>query len=287
MAPSGYNTLSAQPSTSTSLLSTLGKFRPFLIVVALLTSVFWLLPISLQLILKIHLPDSHATNTSDLNIHGYIYPFVSGGFLVFLLYAGKRLNNDNKNRQQWRAEQRTHERIVDSTYRCFLPQAMQRSTSKIGDMVVFSVKIAPNSNQYEATPDAVIQVTDQFVTLRLSASNTDFADLRGNKEGLRQRQYDRRDRIEFLVNSCLALPTATHNSSAGSKRLDQMDYSVKVLGLSDGSGSGGPTGIAVAVLCKNFGGQLAFEVGRRMETSQGQRANAPPIHIKIPSKKSI
>ena len=166
------------------------------------------------------------------------------------------------------------ERVVDGSYRCFLPQEAVRGGG-VGDMVVFSVKISRNSESDKTLlPDAFARVEDSCVTVRMSCSPSDFQDLRGDREGLRSRERDRRERLQTLVYNCLA--------GGGSKRIRDADFSVRVLGGGGGGGSGGPTGIAVAVVSRGFGGQLAYEVGRAVEAGvqlgqgPGPRLGPPP-----------
>jgi len=181
------------------------------------------------------------------------------------------MREDNRKRAAWRENQRQMEAVVDGSYRCFLPQERVKGGG-VGDMVVFSLMIAKNNEANKIIlPDGVVSVADDSVTLRMSSSPSDFQDLRGDKQGLRSREADRRERITTLVYNAIS-----QSNTSGRRSLARADYTVHILG-GGGSGSGGPTGIACAVVSKGFGGQLAYAVGAALEAKAEGRGFAPPV----------
>lgn len=256
-----YSALHEERTIASTLTSFAIKYRPILIISATAFSAFYLLPLSLHILIDVHVPGAEI-----LTIYKYVYPFSAVLFLLFLIYAGRRLLDDNKKRAVYRQHQRQYETIVDGTYRCVLPQELTRGGG-VGDMVVFSAKISKNSeSDKQLRPDAVVAVDDDAVTFRMSSSPSDFQDLRGDAEGLRSRANDRNERIIALVSRCIA---HNHGNVARGKTLATSNYSVRVL-------KGGPSGIAVAVVSSQFGGGLAYQVGEALERLRVGNHFAPP-----------
>ncbi|GMH59713.1 hypothetical protein TrRE_jg7244 [Triparma retinervis] len=71
-------------------------------------------------------------------------------FLVFCIYIGKTLSDNNKANRSAREQRDYRARVEGSTYRCIRPQVL-------GSMVVFPVSVA----RRDAEVDGVVKVTDE------------------------------------------------------------------------------------------------------------------------------
>jgi len=108
-----YTALHEERSAAATFKNLLINYRPLLIVISTGFAGFYLLPLSLHILVDIHAPGSFEDDV--WGVYRYVYPASFVMFLVFTFYAGRRLLDDNRKRAKWRSDQRQYETIVDGT----------------------------------------------------------------------------------------------------------------------------------------------------------------------------